>query len=131
MNAAEIKRLARLAFPEYKGRKFRYSERRSYSMSDFWDGGSREYVKAVDLAAPNLAQSPSALSGIPWSGAATAAFQIPAGVALVTHSIFQGRDCGITVIVACIDAECLPCNRTARGIQSAPMAHARAATYLE
>ena len=97
--AASIKTLARAAFPEYKGRKIKTAQRASYTMSNFWDGGSRTFVKAVNLATGKMVD-PSELTANPMNGAAHATFQIPAGIAIVEHSFFCGQDCGLTVVTA-------------------------------
>lgn len=97
MTNDETRRLAKLAFPAYKGRKFRYEERASYALENYWDGGSREYVKAIRLSDGSVHEPSSAVLN-PMNGAAHATFQIPAGVVLVTHTFFCGKDCGLTVI---------------------------------
>ncbi len=101
--AAEIVKLARAAFPEYKGRTIRATTSATYTMSDYWDGGSRSYVKAVELATGRMVD-PSSLAQNPMNGAAHATVRIPAGVALIDHSFFCGRDCGLRVITAPIAA---------------------------
>lgn len=93
-----VKALVSAAFPEYKGRKVRIRSAASYQMSNFWDGGSRTYVVAVDLVTGRVVE-PIAASSNPFSGAANAAFEIPSGVALVEHSFFCGKDAGITIVV--------------------------------
>jgi hypothetical protein len=68
-------------------------------MSDYWDGGSRSFVKAVNLETGRMVD-PSTFAQNPMNGAAHATIRIPAGVALVDHSFFCGRDCGLRVITA-------------------------------
>ena len=95
---AEQKRIALAAFPGYRGRKFNVRAVRTYTLDDYWDGGSRTYVKAVDLATGRVGE-PSAMVHNPMNGAAHAQFEIPAGVALIEHSVFCGKDCGLTFVV--------------------------------
>ena len=96
-------KLARSAYPEYRGRKIRTAVRASYTMADYWDGGSRYYVRAVELATGRIVD-PSTFAQNPMNRAAHATFQIPAGIALIEHAISCGTDCGLTVIVGAAPA---------------------------
>lgn len=100
---AEQKKLALSAFPGYRGRKFSVRTSRTYRMEDYWDGGSRTYVKAVDVATGRVGE-PAAMVHNPMNGAAHAEFAIPAGVALIEHSFFCGKDCGLTFVTAPLPA---------------------------
>lgn len=98
-NAAIAKKIAKAVFPEYKGRKIRVVSRSSYTMANYWDGGSRSYVKAVNLETAAVV-SPDQVTECPFNPEASATFEIPANVALVEHSFFCGKDAGITIIVS-------------------------------
>lgn len=99
MTTQNIKAIAKLAFPEYRGRKFRLVSQAHYQMADYWDEGSRRYAVAVNLNA-GTPHAPSIAAHTPWSSAAQAKFTIPDGVAIVERAIFCGKDCGITVYIA-------------------------------
>ena len=104
-----VKKLATLAFPDYKGRKFKVREAKRYYMQNYWDGGSRNYCVAINLQTGTL-QQPDASTQTPWNGAANAVFDIPQHIGILERCIFQGKDCGITLYVAprqnaCIAAE--------------------------
>ncbi len=93
----EQRAIAKRAYPEYKGRKFKVSSCKTYFMSDYWSEGSRNYVVAVNLATGDIVH-PTQLAHNPYNPAAVSSFRIPAGVALIEHSIFCGHDCGLTWI---------------------------------
>lgn len=67
-------------------------------MSDYFSEGSRNFARAYDLATGRVAQ-PLAAAGTPWNAQAHARIEIPAGVAIVEHSIFCGKDAGVTIYV--------------------------------
>ncbi len=92
--------IARIAFPSWGGRKCSVSEKSTVHVGDtFWDGGSRTEYVAVNLATgqtcglPESASTPREMGGT----APDARVTVPAGFALVSHSIYCGRDVGCTV----------------------------------
>lgn len=93
-----IKAIIRATFPEWKGRKVRVEVATTYSMENFWDGGSRCYVQAYSLEHARAA-APVAAASNPFRAQAHATVEIPAGVVMVEHHIFQGKDAGITIYV--------------------------------
>ena len=99
IDSKQAKTIAKKAFPEYRGRKIRVVEAKSYRMADYWDGGSRCYVRAFEIASEKIAD-PKPATNVPWSGSANATFEIPEGVAIVEHQIFCGKDAGITIYLA-------------------------------
>lgn len=95
----EVKRIAKAAFPGYKGRKFRVevtAKPRAYQ--NYWDEGSREYIKAVNLATGE-AFEPSLKSQNPFHPRAHVEVAPIPGAAIVCHDIFCGKDVGLTVYV--------------------------------
>jgi hypothetical protein len=96
--ATSIKRLAKSVF-ETRTTRFKIIARATYTMCDYWDGGSREYCRAINLSTGEIRQ-PFDGALIPWRGLANATFPIPAGVGILVHSIFCGHDRGITLYVA-------------------------------
>jgi hypothetical protein len=88
--------LAKRAFPEWKGRKISAEFAASYPMEDYWEGGSRSYVKAINLVT-GACTSPSPAARNPFNALAHARVEIPLGVILVEHSIFCGKDSGIRI----------------------------------
>lgn len=96
----DYKQLAKLAFPAYKGRKFRETDQ-SYplSFSSYWDGGSRDYFAVVSLDTLEVNHAPTSHPAFDkWGRAAQQGIVIPLGFVVVKHSIFCGKDVGLTVI---------------------------------
>lgn len=95
----EIKRIAKVAYPDYRGRKIRWKVQ-AYPLDcrSYWDGGSRTYFKFVRLA-DNAVVSMPTQSAFDKQIAGSDAVVIPEGFVCVTHSIFCGKDTGLTVYV--------------------------------
>jgi hypothetical protein len=92
-----VRWLLRASFPEYKGRKI--SARlyvRPLSLDLNWDGGSRDSVIFLDpvSGAASALRVPS-----PFDRAAHEPVVLPPGRILAVHSIFCGRDTGVTLYV--------------------------------
>jgi hypothetical protein len=101
----QIKKIGKALYSP-KSRKFHVVARATFTMENYWDGGTRVYCKAIDLETGRTAE-PADGSTIPWSSIAHASFPIPQGVGILTHNIFCGQDCGVTlyVIPGCALAE--------------------------
>ena len=89
--------LMRRAFPAYTGNKFAVVIRESgMSLVSHWDGGSRDYFEVVSLETGEK-------RAVPQNGTAFDTFSldsapVPAnGLAVVEHSISQGKDLGLTL----------------------------------
>lgn len=82
--------IALACYPEYKGRKIRVESRETYYVDNMWGGGSRNFATAYNL------ETGTAAAAIQTVGPEV---KIPAGVAIVEHSFFCGKDCGITIYV--------------------------------
>lgn len=91
-----IKPILAACYPDWKGRKLAVAAAETYQMADYWDGGSRSYVKAYDLASGKVVD-PASMTHNPMNGSAHARVTIPDGVLLVEHSIFCGKDGGVTI----------------------------------
>lgn len=95
-NDPEVKKIALTAFPHYKGRKFKvkdfYPGKR---LDSYWDGGSKDTFAVVELSSLRSIPLPNT-----WAMGSTGqpqADQLPEGLCLVEHSIFCGKDVGITL----------------------------------
>lgn len=93
-----VKELIQRTYPEYRGRKVKIVQRDTYHMSDYWSGGSRTYVVAVNLANMQV-EHHKGVSSNPFNDSAHDSFSIPDGVAMVEHVIFCGKDLGIRINV--------------------------------
>jgi|WetSurMetagenome_2_1015567.scaffolds.fasta_scaffold248433_3 hypothetical protein len=115
-----IKDLAKIAYPDYNGRKFSICVETTYYMNNFWSDGSRNYCVAVDLLTGKI-QEPTSSSSTPWSNTANVVVTIPTGVGILERCIFCGKDLGIRLYVAPnnslqmpttqrhIDCDCMSC----------------------
>lgn len=99
---AYIKRLAKTCYPSYAGRKFGLSFAKSYRMQNYWDGGTRYYAIAVNLATGATSAAGWDTTN-PWKQSAHAEFPIPEGFAILEHVYFCGKDMGIRLVVSPIE----------------------------
>ena len=90
----EIQRMAQRAFPSYRGRKFKLDNHGSVSLKSYWDGGSRDYFVVLSLDNGKALEVPQ--NGTMFDGLNFEPFTIPPGYLVVEHSIFMGKDTGIT-----------------------------------
>ena len=103
MDAKEALRIAKLAFPEWKGRKIKVETVHEIClMNRYWDGGSRSQYRAVNLdthevGGPQIAgfRDPPQFGGLSQDPT----IPVPVGFAIVEHCIFCGKDVGCTVSV--------------------------------
>lgn len=93
-----IKTLARKVYPSYNGRKFALHFATSYTMENYWDGGSKTYSTAINLATGEIS-APSALTTDPFNKAAHTSFEIPVGFAIIENVIFCGKPFGIRLVI--------------------------------
>ena len=94
-----VKKLAKVVYPDYNGRKFSAEVKNHYYPSDYWDGGSRDYMVAIDLKTGRVVE-PSSDAKNPYNALAHKDFDIPAGVGILEHSFFCGKDLGIRLYVS-------------------------------
>ena len=107
VNAAEpAARLMKASFPDYRGRKYRIVVTEGpISLNSHWAGGSRDYfqvVRLADGAAVTVPQNGSGFEPASVNQGLIPALQerLPApGIAVVEHSIFCGKDIGLTLHV--------------------------------
>ena len=100
----KVERLINMCYPNYKGRrKVKVEKRARYHVSDYWDGGSRDYAEFVHLPTNRIVR----LEQLNYEHQDMSnPFNLPIGivnitpdVAVVVNSIFQGKDMGITIYV--------------------------------
>ena len=92
-----VARVLATTFPDYRGRKVSVAPWSGPVSLDWnWDGGSRDFVAVVDTAGGRVAH---AEVPAPWSHQhrPVAPCDFPDGYLLVVHSIFCGRDAGVTI----------------------------------
>ena len=93
-------RLMNSAFPDYRGNKYKVRVQTTVNVQSSWSGGSRDYYAFVNLADGRATNPVPAQSQFdrPISGADCVT--LPDGIGCVEHSIFCGKDMGLTLIVA-------------------------------
>lgn len=101
-DAPEVKQIAAMAFPSYHGKTFSVEPLTGpMRLDSYLSGGSRDYYVMIDLASGRNIAIPE--NGTPFSNGGQV-FNLenglPDGVALVQHTIFSGKDLGITVYVS-------------------------------
>lgn len=93
-----IKGLTRNAYPNYHGRKWSLHFAKSYTMENYWDGGSKTYAMAINLATGEVSK-PNAATTNPFNKAAHSSFDIPHGFGIIEHTISRGKDVGISLVI--------------------------------
>jgi hypothetical protein len=94
----EFKEIALLAFPGYSGRKFKLDTFTGpMNLTSYWDGGSKESYVILNLKTRKSKVVPE--NGTPYTGKSFRISKLPEGFAVVEHSIFMGKDMGITIFV--------------------------------
>lgn len=94
----QVKELLANTYPDYNGREIELVEHDTYYMQDYWSGGTRYYVQAVNLADLST-EEPKSFFQNPFNQQAHASFLIPDGYAMVEHIYFFSRDLGIRINV--------------------------------
>lgn len=89
-------KIIQTAYPGYKGRKIKISTDIPSNLSSYWDGGSRNYyviLRLSDLSSyPLPSNHPVFEPNQPRE-----LFTLPPGFVVVQHTIFCGKDLGITI----------------------------------
>lgn len=93
-----IYKIAKFVYPDYTGRKIylKYENSIDTGWNANWDGGTRTFYKFIRLDNGKVLPVPDFA---PWKRPDNEIVQIPNGAACITHSFFQGHDCGLTVIL--------------------------------
>jgi hypothetical protein len=93
-----FKQICRVAFPEYRGRKWQLEVKESVYVTEHWTEGSRTESIFVDLSTgDNLGKVPHEEHGFLGQHARTV--PLKHNIACVQHILFQGHDLGIMLIV--------------------------------
>jgi hypothetical protein len=97
---AFIRSLVSRAYPSYNGRKFRLDVSDSpINCASYWDGGSRDYFVFANLATGEVSQQLPAQSAFDKPIRGIQDVTLPLGFVCLEHSIFCGKDIGITIHV--------------------------------
>lgn len=119
--------LARRAFPGYTGRQFKITISDSpINCASYWSGGSRDYFAFLNLATGEASAQMPAQSAFDRRVEGLDAVPLPPGFACVRHTIFCGKDMGLTLIVRSDNAAAmLPAPVTLPRVQSLVLAYTR------
>jgi len=95
VNKSQVGEIVSAVFPEYKGRKFWVVYAESVTLHDTnWGGGTRNFYRGLNRTGE--IRSPFVPS--PWVNPFEGAkIELTAEVLLVEHSIFCGKDLGVTI----------------------------------
>lgn len=100
---ADASRLIRLAFPGAKSRRpVKIVEKSHYLVRDYWDGGSRDECRFINLKTMQVisAQEVPALTEGNIYNLANGDVELSPGYIVVEHCIFCGKDLGYRVYVS-------------------------------
>jgi len=96
INSPEVQEIAKLAFPDYTGKKFKVSAFSGpMDLTSYWDGGSRSYYAIVNLSTNKVKSVPE--NGSMQTRKSFRITKLPPNFAVVENSIFMGKDSGITI----------------------------------
>jgi len=99
------KTIVQQLYPDYKGRKI-FAQIQDESIdcnyNANWGGGSRTYYKFVRTDNNNVLVPPDFA---PWNRPNEMLVTLPKGCICVTHTIFQGHECGCTVYFSAEDMQ--------------------------
>ena len=94
----EVKAIALRLFPGYTGRSFQVKPFSGpMRLTSCWEGGSREYWAVMNLATGASGAVPE--NGTPFTPQLAEVKELPINGVIGLHSIFCGRDHGITLYV--------------------------------
>ena len=98
---ADIAPLLAATFPNYTGRKFTVKAAASVTLYDLnWSGGTRNQYHAATTAGKPIGNGQAFNAAAPWKNNAEGeTITIPPGAIVAEHSIFCGKDCGITFYI--------------------------------
>lgn len=101
---ASIAPIARTAFPNYNGKTCKVDNFRPMRVNSYWDGGSKDEFALIDLATKQQWRIPTSHPHFDRqpNGSAVGILEcneLPPNCALVRHSIFCGKDAGLTIFV--------------------------------
>jgi hypothetical protein len=84
----------------YSGSKWKVEARETISMtSGYWDGGSKTDYTGVNLETGQILPCNIDEPGNPFTNPGTPIVKLQPGFAILAHSIFCGKDSGITIYV--------------------------------
>jgi hypothetical protein len=103
-----IAKIINATFPDYRGRKIKIRAWKGpRKLDSWWDGGSRDYFALVSISTGQVAQMESNHPFYEANKNLNGMFDLPPLCLLVQHSIFAGKDIGITIFCRVADASAI------------------------
>ena len=101
VNRKDVASIVATTFPDYRGRKFNVLAKESITIHDLnCSGGTRSQYRATILAGQPAGSLDHYNAKHPLANLAEGkTLDIPPGFAVVCHSIFCGKDTGLTIYV--------------------------------
>ena len=102
VNRTDVEPIINATFPGYRGTKIRVKAAESVTLTDLnWSGGGRSQYAGCDLAQGKGTGDASAGNAAhPWHNPYEGAVvPLQPGLALVQHTVFAGKDLGLTIHV--------------------------------
>lgn len=94
--------LMQSAYPTYKGRKFFVEQYdHEFETHSYWDGGTKDYYVFVRADGKQMAVSGADAPWVQYEQNRKA--KLVRGLACVRHTIFCGKDCGLTLMLCSDD----------------------------
>ena len=94
-----MRKVAQAAFPNYSGRKFQVTFAETVNCRSYWDGGSRDYYVFVRLDNFEKMAAPTSHPYFNRDVQNVESVPLQPGLVCVQHSIFCGKDTGLTFIL--------------------------------
>lgn len=96
---AQVRQILTDCFPDYRGRKVSiHAQSAPLNLASYWDGGSRDFFVLYSLTERcTLKVPPQSMFDRKVPGVERVT--LPDGIVCVEHSIFCGKDIGITIHV--------------------------------
>jgi len=98
---ADVAPLVAATFPDYKGRKITVQPATSVMLHSLnWDGGSRSQYRTCSTDGAPIGSADRYNAMAPWANPAEGQnIPVPQGAVVVRHSIFSGKDAGLTIYI--------------------------------
>lgn len=95
-----VRTIVNKAYPSYTGNKFKLRITDTVNASSSWQGGSRDYYKFIQLNGMRVSNEMPAQSQFDQKVHGLDNVKLIDGVICVEHTIFQGKDMGITIHIS-------------------------------
>ena len=96
--AGDVPAIFKRAYPDYRGRTWKVCVATEVELTgNYWSGGSRSTYRGLDLATGKVFNPAHDEYGNPFTCPDVPTVTLSPGVAIVSHSIYCGKDHGLTI----------------------------------